>query len=170
MCWIPSLRQLFTLSYTNTEAINHITLANGGRYSHIGVDDFPSIAPESFCRGSHGIVVTVQGADTARRAGMPRSVLAVTGTQDFANGAAVSTSAVNVDAVASELSGAFTLPTYTLLNVGVVLVRGSWTFNDAARNITDERYPRANLPNLDVSLMALPVFPRQYQAYLTCRW
>ena len=95
MRWIPGPRWLFTLSYTNMEAIN--------------------------------------------------------GTYNFGNGVAISASAVDVDAVASGLSGAVTLPAYTLRNLGVVVDRGSWTFNLTARNITDERYFRANFPNLTVA-------------------
>ena len=62
------------------------------------------------------------------------------------------------------------LPAYTLLNLGVVLDRGPWTFNVTARNITDERYFRANFPNLYGSVIALPELPRHYRAYLEYRW
>ncbi len=101
---------------------------------------------------------------------MPRNVLAATGTYNFGNGLAVSASAVDVDTVASGLSGSVVLPAYTLLNLGVVLDRGPWTFNLTARNTTDERYFRANFPNLYGSVIALPELPRHYRAYLEYRW
>ena len=170
MRWIPGPSWLFTLSYTNMEAINLNTLANGGRYSYIGADDIPGIAPEAFYGGALGGIVTVEGEAAARRAGMPRNVLAVTGTYNFGNGVAISASAVDVDAVASGLSAAVTLPAYTLLNLGVVVDRGPWTFNLTARNITDERYFRANFPNLYGGAIALPELPRHYRAYLEYRW
>ena len=170
MRWIPGPSWLFTLSYTDMEAINLNTLANGGRYSYIGADDIPGVAPEAFYGGALGGIVTVEGEDAARRAGMPRDVLALTGTYNFGNGVAISASAVDVDAVASGLSRAVTLPAYTLLNLGVVVDRGPWTFNLTARNITDERYFRANFPNLYGSVIALPELPRHYRAYVEYRW
>ena len=170
MRWIPGPRLLFTLSYTNMEAINLNTLANGGRYSYIGAEDIPGIAPEDFYGGALGGIVVRDGEHAARRAGMPRSVLAVTGTYNFGNGVAISASAVDVDAVASGLSGSVTLPAYTLLNLGAVVDRGPWSFNVTARNITDERYFRANFPNLYGSVIALPELPRHYRAYLEYRW
>ena len=170
MRWIPGPSWLFTLSYTDMEAVNLNTLANGGRYSYIGADDIPGVAPEAFYGGALGGIVTVDGEDAARRAGMPRTVLALTGTYNFGNGVAISASAVDVDAVASGLSRAVTLPAYTLLNLGVVVDRGPWTFNLTARNITDERYFRANFPNLYGSVIALPELPRHYRAYVEYRW
>ena len=170
MRWIPGPRLLLTLSYTNLEAINLNTLANGGRYSYIGADDIPGIAPEAFYGGALGGIVTREGEDAARRAGMPRSVLAVTGTYNFGNGVAISASTVDVDSMASGLSGSVVLPAYTLLNAGMVVDRGPWTFNVTARNITDERYFRANFPNLYGSVIALPELPRHYRAYLEYRW
>ena len=170
MRWIPGPRWLFTLSYTNLEAINLNTLANGGRYSYIGADDIPGIAPEAFYAGALGGIVTRVGEKAARRAGMPSNVLAVTGTYNLGNGIAISASAVDVDSVASGLSGSVTLPAYTLVNVGVVADFGPWTFNITARNVTDERYFRANFPNLYGSVIALPELPRHYRAYLEYRW
>ena len=168
--WVPGPRWLFTLSYTGIEAINLNTLANGGRYAFIGADDIPGIAPEAFYAGALGGIVTRVGEDAARRAGLPRNVLAVTGTYSFGNGAALSASAVDVDAAPSGLSGSVILPAYTLLNVGAVVDRGPWTFNLTARNVTDERYFRANFPNLFGSVIALPELPRHYRAYLAYRW
>ena len=170
MRWIPGPRLLFTLSYTDMEAINLNTLANGGRYSYIGAEDIPAIAPQAFYGGALGGIVVRDGEDAARRAGMPRNVLAVTGTYNFGNGLAFSASAVDVDSVASGLSGSVVLPAYTLLNLGVVLDRGPWTFNLTARNTTDERYFRANFPNLYGSVIALPELPGHYRAYLEYRW
>ena len=168
--WIPAPPLLLTLSYTRMEAINLNTLANGGRYSFIGAEDIPGIAPEAFYGGTLGGIVVRVGEDGARRAGMPRNLLAVTGTWNFGRGVAVSASAVDVDAVASGLSGSVILPAYTLLTLGVVIERGPWTFNFTARNITDERYFRANFPNLFGGVIALPELPRHYRAYLAYRW
>ena len=170
MRWIPAPAWLFTASYTNLEAINLNTLANGGRYSYVGAGDIPGIAPEAFYGGALGAIVLRDGKDAARRAGLPRNVLALTGTYNFGGGVAVSAAAVDVDAVASGLSGSVTLPAYTLLNLGLVVERGPWTFNLTARNITGERYFRANFPNLYGSVIALPELPRHYRAYLEYRW
>ena len=168
--WIPEPRLLFTLSYTRMKAVNLNTLANGGRFSYIGADDVPGIAPEVFYGGALAGIVTRVGEDAARRAGLPRNVLAATGTYNFGGGVAVSASAIDVDAAASGLSGSVILPAYTLLNLGVVVERGPWTFNFTARNVTNERYFRANFPNLYGSVIALPELPRHYRAYLEYRW
>jgi len=168
--WIPGPRWLFTVSHTNLEAINLNTLANAGRYSYIGAGDIPGIAPEAFYGGALGGIVVREGRDAARRAGMPRNVLALTGTYNFGGGVAISASAVDVDAVASGLSGSVMLPAYTLLNLGLVVDRGPWTFNITARNVTGERYFRANFPNLYGSVIALPELPRHYRAYVEYRW
>ena len=63
-----------------------------------------------------------------------------------------------------------TLPAYTLVNAGLVYEAGFWTVSLTARNITDERYFRANFPNLYGSVIVLPELPRHYQARLQYRW
>ncbi len=168
--WVATEKLLLTAGYSDMEVINLNTLQAGGRFSYIGAADVPGVAPESLYGGALAGSVTRAGRQGARRAGMPKSIRSLTGTYDFGNGLAVSASAVDVDAVPSGFSGSVTLPAYTLVNAGLVYEAGSWTFSLTARNITDERYFRANFPNLYGSVIVLPELPRHYQARLQYRW
>ena len=168
--WTPDPNWLLTFSYTNMEAINLNTLANEGRFSYVSAEDLPGIPPEAFFGGALSAFVVGVGEDSARRAGMPRNVLAATATYRFGNGIALSGSAVDVDAVASGYSRSVTLPAYTLLNLGLVYEYGPWVFNLTVRNVTDERYFRSNFPNLYGSVVALPELPRHYRLFFEYRW
>ena len=75
-----------------------------------------------------------------------------------------------MDAVHSGFSNSVTLPGYTPVNAGLVVERGDWTFTAAAKNLTDERYFRANFPNLFGGVIVLPELPRYYQARIQYRW
>ena len=128
------------------------------------------MAPEAFYGGALSGTVIRPGRHGARRAGMPEKILSVTATYEFGNGLAVSASAVDVDAVPSGFSGSVWLPGYTLVNAGMVFETGDWTFTLAAKNLTDERYFRANFPNLYGSVVVLPELPRHYQARVRYGW
>lgn len=56
------------------------------------------------------------------------------------------------------------LPSYTLVNLGLRYETDRWAFSITGKNITDERYFRANFPNLFGSQIVLPELPRNYQA------
>ena len=168
--WVASEKLLLTLGYSDMEVVNLNTLEEGGRFSFIGADDIPGIAPEALYGGGLAGAVIRPGRRGARRAGVPRNIGSLTATYDFGSGVAVSASAVDVDAVHSGLSNSVTLPGYTLVNAGLVVERGDWTFTAAAKNLTDERYFRANFPNLFGGVIVLPELPRNYQARIRYRW
>ncbi len=170
MRWVASEKLLVTLGYSDMEVINLNTLEAGSRFSFIGADDIPGVAPEVIYGGTLGGAVIRPGRQGARRAGMPRSIASLTATYDFGNGIAISGSAVDVDAVHSGFSNSVTLPAYTLINAGVIVEAGNWTFSAAAKNLTDKRYFRANFPNLFGGVIALPELPRNYQARVQYRW
>ena len=170
MRWVASEKLLFTLGYSDMEVINLNTLEAGSRFSFIGADDIPGIAPESIYGGTLGGSVIRPGPSGARRAGVPRNIASLTATYDFGNGVAVSGSAVDVDAVHSGFSNSVRLPAYTLINAGLVIETGNWVFTAAAKNLTDERYFRANFPNLFGGVIVLPELPRNYQARVQYRW
>jgi len=56
------------------------------------------------------------------------------------------------------------LPSYTLLNLGIIYETESWTFSLTGKNLADERYFRSNFPNLFGGAIVLPELPRNYQA------
>ena len=170
MRWVATETLLFTLGYSDMEVINLNTLEAGSRFSFIGADDIPGVAPEAIYGGTLGGALIRPGRQGARRAGMPRNIASVTATYDFGNGVAVSGSAVDVDAVHAGFSNSVTLPAYTLINAGLVVEAGNWTFSAAAKNLTDERYFRANFPNLFGGVIVLPELPRNFQARVQYRW
>ena len=168
--WVASEKVLLTLGYSDMEVVNLNTPEEGGRFSFIGADDIPGIAPETIYGGGLAGAVIRPGRRGARRAGVPRNIGSLTATYDFGSGVAVSASAVDVDAVHSGFSNSVVLPGYTLINAGLVVERGDWTFTAAAKNLTDERYFRANFPNLFGGVIVLPELPRNFQARMQYRW
>ena len=168
--WVATERLLLTVGYSDMEVVNLNTLEAGGRFSFIGADDIPGVAPQTVYGGALGGTVLRPGRAGARRAGVPRNIWSVTGTYDFGNGLAVSASAVDVDGAPSGFSNSVNLPAYTLVNAGLVFETDNWTFTVAAKNVTDARYFRANFPNLFGGVIVLPELPRHYQARLSYRW
>ena len=120
-----------------------------------------------------GAVIGVPAANSesdARRAGVPENIISLTGTYLWDNGFSVNASIVDVDSVFSGYSQAVRLPSYTLVNAGFRYETDTWAFSVTGKNITDERYFRANFPNLFGSQIVLPELPRHYQASLSFRF
>ena len=168
--WVVNERLVMTLGYSNIEVINLNTQEAGSRFSFIGADDIPGVAPEAFYGGTLGGILVRPGARGARRAGIPENIWALTGTYDFGNGFAVSASGVNADAVHSSFSNSVRLPGYTLLNIGAVFETERWALSATVKNLTDERYFRSNFPNLFGGVIVLPELPRHFQARFRYWW
>ena len=168
--WVASERLLLTFGYSRIEVVNLNTLEAGSRFSFIGADDVPGIPPEALYGGALGGVLIRPGEAGARRAGIPENILSLTATYDFGNGLAASVSVVDADAVHSGFSGAITLPAYTLVNLGLVFEQDRFSFGATLKNATNERYFRANFPNLFGGVIVLPELPRHLQARLRYRW
>ena len=162
MRWVVYEKLLVTVGFTEMEVINLNTLNWGSRFSFIGSDDIPGIAPETFYGGALVGTVVRPGERGARRAGMPNTIASITATYDFGNGIAVSGSAVNVDSVHSSFSNSVVLPAYTLINAGIVVEMGDWMLTATAKNLTNERYFRSNFPNLFGGAIVLPELPRNF--------
>ena len=162
--WVVNENLLLTAGYSKIEVVNLNTLANGGRFSFLGAGDLVGVDPRLFYGGTASGIVGATTDDDARKAGIPENIFSMTATYDFFNGFAVNGSIVNVDAVASGFSKAVTLPSYTLVNAGVVYETEKWLFSLNGKNLTDERYFRANFPNLFGSAIVLPELPRHFQA------
>ena len=170
MRWEASDRLMLTIGYSRIEVVNLNTLQAGGRFSFVGAGDVPDIPLGALYAGALVGQIDKPGPDGARRAGIPENIVSLTGTYDFGNGLAVSMSAVNADPVPSGFTGSITLPGYTLVGAGFVLRRGPWSLTATAKNLTDERYFRANFPNLFGGVVVLPELPRHYVARLQYRW
>ena len=167
--WVVNDNFLMTMGYSNVEALMLATIAAGSEFSFLGAEDLPLIDPALLWGGQVGGLISV-GPSKGVRAGMPETIMSVTGTYDFGNGMAVSGSVVDVDSVASGQSFAVTLPAYTLVNLSVSYEAEDWGLIVAAKNVTDERYFRANFPDLFGTTVVLPELPRHYQAKLTYRF
>jgi iron complex outermembrane receptor protein len=59
------------------------------------------------------------------------------------------------------------LPSYTLVNAGVLYQADTWSASLNVKNLTDETYYRANFPDLFGSAVVLPELPRSVQAKFT---
>ncbi len=168
--WVVTEKLLITAGYTEMEIINLNTLNWGSRFSFIGADDIPGVAPETFYGGALVGTVIRPGKRGARRAGLPNTIASFTATYNFGNGIAVSGSAVDVASVHAGFSNSVVLPAYTLINAGVIAEFGNWTVTATAKNLTDERYFRSNFPNLFGGAIVLPELPRNFQTRLQYRW
>ena len=168
--WVASERLLLTLAYTNMEVVNLNTLKAGGRFSFIGADDIPNIPAHTWYGAALAGQLLRPGKTGAIRAGMPENILSFTGTYDVGNGLAISASVSDVDATTAGFSQSVTLPAYTLVSAGITYKRGNWTFSATAKNLTDERYFRANFPNLFGGIIVLPELPRHYSGRIEYRW
>ncbi|MCS5583093.1 MAG: TonB-dependent receptor, partial [Pseudomonadales bacterium] len=98
------------------------------------------------------------------------NIVSVTGTYDFGNGLAVSASIIDVEETPSSFSGSVMLPAYTLVNLSLAYETENWLMSVSGKNLTDERYFRANFPNLFGNAIVLPELPRHYQARLQYRF
>ncbi len=165
--WAVTDRLLMTAGWSHIEVVNLQTLNDGGRFSFIGSDDLPNIPGAALFGGAPIGVVFRDGEEGARRAGVPENIFSVTGTYDVTDNFAAHFSVVNAEEVDSGFSGSVELPSYTLLNLGGVFATERFQFAVNVKNVTDERYFRANFPNLFGTTIVLPELPRHYTATMS---
>ena len=168
--WAARDRLLLTLAYTRMEVVNLNTLAAGGRFSFIGAEDLPNVPAQTWYGAALAGEVLRPGRAGAIRAGIPKTIVSATATYDFGNGLAVAASVSDVAATTAGFSKTVALPAYTLVNAGVVFDAGRWSLSATAKNLTDERYFRANFPNLFGGTIVLPELPRHYAGRIVYRW
>jgi len=168
--WVATDNLVLTLGYSNMEVVNLTTLDAGLNFTFYGADDVPQIDPSLMYGGQ---VIGQPFASTendARRAGVPENIITMTGTYAFDNGFAINGSIVDVDETFSGYTKAVRLPSYTLVNLGVLYETENWAFSVMGKNLTDERYFRANFPNLFGGTIVLPELPRSVQATAAYRF
>ncbi len=159
--WSVNESLLLTFGHSRIEVINLNTQQAGSRFAFIGAEDVPEIEP---WRLYGGVLAGLVVSDDARRAGMPESIVSLTGTWDLGNGWTVNGSLADVEATHSGFSRSVLLPGYTLVNLGLGHARRNWLFSFNVKNVTNERYFRANFPNLFGSNIVLPELPRHFNA------
>ena len=150
-------------TYTNVEALNLDSIENGGRFSFVGAEDLPLVPPELLFGGQLGALVN-NAASGGRRSGMPENIYSLYGTYLFDNGLTISASMSDVEDVFSGYTNSVKLPAYTLYNMTLGWESEQWKFSLTGKNLTDERYFRANFPNLFGSTIVLPELPRHFVA------
>lgn len=168
--WLATARLTLTAAYTNIEVTNLSTLNDGGRFSFLGAADLPGTDPALFYGGTVAGFVTLTGNPKARRAGVPKNIISVSGIYNFQNGLQLFGSLIDVDGVYSGFSHAVKLPAYTVINAGLKYDAARWSLTATGKNLTDERYFRANFPNLFGSAIVLPELPRHYQASIAFKF
>ena len=167
--WQATERISLIAAYTDLEVVNLNTLANGGRFSFLGAGDLPHTDPTTFYGGTVGGFVTLASNPDATRAGVPEHLAAVTVLYER-EAWRLFGSVADVASVYSGFSRKVKLPAYTLVNAGMQFGGRRWSVTVAGKNLTDERYFRANFPNLFGGVVVLPELPRHFQATLTWRF
>ncbi|MGK0503176.1 MAG: iron complex outermembrane receptor protein [Alteromonadaceae bacterium] len=166
--WVVNENLVLSAGYTNIKVINLTARKDGNQFGFLGAEDLTSLTDPSLVFGGNVIGLNLIGegfANTdARKAGIPENVYTITATYDFQNGYAANLSVVDVEEVASGFSASVMLPAYTLVNAGVSYQADDWSVNFTVKNLTDERYFRANFPDLFGSQVVLPELPRHWSA------
>jgi iron complex outermembrane recepter protein len=109
--------------------------------------------------------LTLVGNETdALKSGIPENMYSLTGAYDFGNGYRFTASTVHADSTYSGFSKGVKLPSYTLLNAGLSYNTDTWSISLQGKNLTDEKYFRANFPDLFGSTIVLPELPRHFVA------
>ena len=164
--WVVNESLVVTAGYSKTEVTNITALENGFQFGFLGADDFPDLEDPSAIYGGLPIgnfsVGEGSSNPNARKAGIPENIYSLTATYDFQNGYATSLSVIDADSTKSGFSGAVTLPAYTLVNAGLSYQDENFGVNLTVKNLTDERYFRANFPDLFGSQIVLPELPRHF--------
>ena len=172
--WVVNESLVVSAGYTNIKVINLTALENGNQFGFLGAEDLVNLSDPSLIFGGNVIGLNLIGEGfgntDGRKAGIPENIYTLTATYDFQNGYAANVSVVDVEEVASGFSASVMLPAYTLVNAGLSYEAENWTVNLTVKNLTDERYFRANFPDLFGSQVVLPELPRHWNAKFTYKF
>ncbi len=164
--WVVNENLVVSAGYTNVEVINLTARENSSQFGFLGLEDLTGLEDPSLVLGGNVIGLNPVGEGTsnpkAKKAGIPDNIYTLTATYDFQNGFASSVSIIDADEAPSGFSGSVMLPAYTLVNAGLSYQTEQWDINFTVKNLTDERYFRANFPDLFGSQIVLPELPRHF--------
>ncbi|WP_158969345.1 TonB-dependent siderophore receptor [Paraglaciecola sp. L3A3] len=172
--WVVDDQLVVTAGYTNMKVYN-LTAWNDGKggslFGFLGLEDLTGLEDKSLVLGGNPIGLTLISSEEdggtiedVRKQGIPENIYTATATYDFQNGFTVNTSIIRADSTYTSFSKSVTLPAYTLVNAGVSYTTDTWTANLSIKNLTDEKYYRANFPDLFGAQIVLPELPTSYQA------
>ncbi len=166
--WVVNENLVIGAGYTNLKVYNLTALEVGNQFGFFGVEDLPNVTDPSLLYGGAVIGFNLVGdKEDARKAGIPENIYTLNATYDFQNGFAANASVIKADETYSSFSQVVTLPSYTLVNLGVFYDADTWTASFNLKNATDERYFRANFPDLFGAQIVLPELPRHFQAKIS---
>lgn len=164
--WVVNESLVLTAGYSYNETINVTALNDGSQFGFFGLEDMVNLEDKSLVLGGNVIGLNLVGPGTSnpegKKAGIPENIYTLTATYDFQNGYASSISVIDVDSTFSSFSGSVTLPAYTLINAGLSYQGEDWSVNMTVKNLTDERYFRANFSDLFGAQIVLPELPRHF--------
>lgn len=163
--WVVNENLVVGGGFTNMKVYNVTAAEEGNQFGFLGIGDLTSVTDPSLLYGGAVIGLNLVGdKESSRKAGIPENIYTINATYDFQNGYAVNANVIKADETFSGFSQAITLPSYTLVNVGVFYEADNWTASLNIKNATDEKYFRANFPDLFGAQIVLPELPRHYQA------
>lgn len=166
--WVVNDNLVVSAGYTKLEVKNLTAVDISEQFGFFGAENFPNLDDPSVLYGGSAIGLNLVGEGGTNvegiKAGIPENIYTFTATYDFENGFAVNGSVVRADETYSDFSQAVELPAYTLVNAGVFYDAETWTASVSVKNLTDEKYFRANFPDLFGAQIVLPELPRHYQA------
>jgi iron complex outermembrane receptor protein len=170
-------RLLITEDFTITTALTHLEITNltaldgGTQFGFLGEGDLPNVSDPSLYYGYVVKGLTLVGnEDDAKKSGIPENMVSLTGAYNFGDGYTITASAVHAESTNSSFSKAIKLPSYTLFNAGISYNTDTWGVSLQGKNLTNERYFRANFPDLFGSTIVLPELPRSFVGKVTFKF
>ncbi|WP_299267042.1 TonB-dependent receptor plug domain-containing protein [uncultured Psychrosphaera sp.] len=165
--WVVTDDLVVSAGYTDVKVLNLTAIEDGGQYGFFGAEDMPLVEPSLAYGGVVGGTNPTSNNPEGLKAGIPQNIYSFTASYDFQNGFSANASVIDVDSTYSGYSQAVLLPSYTLVNAGVLYQADTWSASLNVKNLTDETYYRANFPDLFGSAVVLPELPRSVQAKFT---
>lgn len=171
--WVINPFLTMTGAFTNIKVYNTTATADNAQFSFVGAGDLKGVDPSLMYGGAVGAVFLAPTLESARKGGIPEnmfSVYAIVSLQDLTTsvgngllqGLTGSLGVTHVDSAWSGFSKTIRLPAYTLLNAGIHYEDTHWKLGLEGKNLTDERYFRANFPDLFGESVVLPELPRNF--------
>ncbi|MDO6568591.1 TonB-dependent receptor [Alteromonas sp. 1_MG-2023] len=167
--WVVNEQLVITGGYTNTEVTN-LSALGVGQYGRLGADDLANIEGYQMYGGYLAATTGAESNLDALKAGMPENIYTLTATYDFQNGLAANVNVVDVDETYSGFTQTVKLPAYTLVGAGIVYTQDAWKFSLNVKNLTNEKYFRANFPDFAGGDVVLPELPRNWTAKVSYKF
>jgi iron complex outermembrane receptor protein len=170
-------RLLITEDFTITTALTHLEITNltalggGTQFGFLGSGDLPNVSDPSLYYGYVLKGLSLVGNEAAaKKAGIPENMVSLTGAYNFGDGYTFTASAVHAESTFSSFSKGIELPSYTLFNAGISYNTDTWGVSLQGKNLTNERYFRANFPDLFGAAIVLPELPRSFVGKVTFKF